>query len=63
MRRNCRDDPESKAIWERMANRWLTCARLAAAEHDALRHHREEKANRPPRRYALRRVFQGDDVA
>jgi hypothetical protein len=38
-------DPESKAVWKGMAERWLLCAKLAEDEDVALRRRREEKAH------------------
>jgi hypothetical protein len=32
-------DPETKALWSRMAERWLLCAKLAEDEQSAARIH------------------------
>jgi hypothetical protein len=43
-------DPETKAAWKRMAERWLVCAKLAEDQDLLQRRHAEEKHSKPHRR-------------
>ena len=42
-------DPETQAVWKRMAERWLGCAKLAENEDLSLRRQLEEKRSKPHR--------------
>jgi len=42
-------DPETKAVWKRMADRWHLCANLAEDEDLSLRRQLEEKRSKPHR--------------
>jgi hypothetical protein len=39
-------DPESKAVWSRMAERWVRCAEFAQAQVLSARTHLREKPHR-----------------
>jgi hypothetical protein len=43
-------DRETKAVWKRMAERWLLCAKLAEDQDVFQRRLVEEKSSRPHRR-------------
>ena len=42
-------DPETRAVWKGMAERWLLCAKLAEDENLSLRRQLEEKRSKPHR--------------
>jgi hypothetical protein len=42
-------DPETKAVWKRMADRWLVCARLADEEDESQRRRKDENRAKPHR--------------
>lgn len=42
-------DLETKAVWKRMADRWLVCAKLAEDEDLSLSRQLEEKRSKPHR--------------
>jgi hypothetical protein len=42
-------DPEIKAVWRRMAQRWLLCAKLAEDDDLSLRRQLEGKRSKPHR--------------
>jgi hypothetical protein len=42
-------DPETKAVWKRMAERWLLCAKYAEHEDEYQRRQLEEKRSKPHR--------------
>ena len=42
-------DPETKATWNRMAKRWLLCAKLAEDEDSLHRRRLEERSFKPHR--------------
>ncbi len=44
------NDPETKAAWKRMAERWLLCAKLADDQDLFQRRRVEEKSSKPQRR-------------
>ena len=44
------NDPETKAAWKRMAERWLLCAKLADDQDLFQRRRVEEKFSKPQRR-------------
>ena len=44
------DDRETKAIWKRMAERWLVCAKLAEDQNLFQRRRAEENPSKPHRR-------------
>jgi hypothetical protein len=39
-------DPESKALWRRMEERWLLCAKLADEDEQSAARLREQRVNR-----------------
>jgi hypothetical protein len=39
-------DPESKAVWSRLAERWVHCAEFAQAQVWSARNHAREKLDR-----------------
>jgi len=43
-------DPETKAAWKRMAERWLVCAKWAEDQDLLQRRHAEENHSKPHRR-------------
>ena len=43
-------DPETKAAWKRMAERWLVCAKWAEDRDLLQRRHAEENHSKPHRR-------------
>ena len=40
------DDPETQGLWERMAERWLLCAKLAKEEEQSVAQTRAQRASR-----------------
>ena len=44
------DDRKTKAVWKRMAERWLLCAKLADDQDLFQRRRAEEKSLKAPRR-------------
>jgi hypothetical protein len=44
------NDPDTKAVWKRMAERWLLCAKLAEDQDVFQRRLAEEKSSKPHRR-------------
>ncbi len=42
-------DPETKAVWKRMADRWFLCAKYAEHEDQYQRRQLEEKRSKPHR--------------
>jgi len=40
------DDPETQGLWERMAERWLLCAKLAKEEEQSVAQTRGQRASR-----------------
>ena len=44
------NDPETKAAWKRMTERWLLCAKLAEDQDLFQRRRVEEKSSKPQRR-------------
>ena len=44
------NDRETKAVWKRMAERWLLCAKLAEDQDLFQRRRAEEKSLKAPRR-------------
>jgi hypothetical protein len=40
------NDPESKGTWQRMAERWLLCAKLAEADEQSLVRLRKQRVRR-----------------
>jgi hypothetical protein len=43
-------DPETQAVWKRMAERWITCAKLAEDEDLVQLRRKEENRSKPHRR-------------
>jgi hypothetical protein len=43
-------DPETQAVWKRMAERWITCAKLAEDQDLFQRRRKEENHSKPHRR-------------
>jgi hypothetical protein len=43
-------DPENKAIWRRMGERWLLCAKLAEEEEQSAARFRAQKISSKPHR-------------
>jgi len=44
-------DPETQAVWKRMAERWLLCAKYAEHEDEYQRRRKEENRSKPHRRW------------
>jgi len=44
-------DPETQAVWKRMAERWLLCAKYAEQEDEYQRRRKEENRLKPHRRW------------
>ena len=47
-------DPVSKAVWQRMAERWLVCADLAEQEQSAVQLRAERERSKPTKKQARR---------